>query len=98
MRGIGQLPAPVSATDIPQAGQAVDVTVTVGIEQVRTLRPDPDLAAGMGRVVMQRVNHVLLVFLDKIAITQGGIHSGLAMLVAAGGSAVERIIGFPPGY
>jgi hypothetical protein len=72
---IDQRLASMTATDIPQTGQPIDETIAIGIDQMRTLALDPDPRIGVARVVMQWVNHVLLIFVDQGAIAERGVHS-----------------------
>ena len=65
----------MTATDVPQAGQPVDESISIRIDQMRSFRLHPDAGVGMAGIVMQRVNHVLLVFIDQGAIAERGIHS-----------------------
>jgi len=71
---IDQRLASVSATHVPQTGQSIDKPIAIGIDQVRTLSLDPDPGVGMAGILMQGMNHVLLVFIDQGAITERGIH------------------------
>jgi hypothetical protein len=74
----------VSATHVPQTRQSIDKSIAIGIKQVRTLSLDPDPGIGMTGILMQGMNHVLLVFIDQGAITERGVHRVNSLSVWAG--------------
>ena len=74
-RSIDQWLSAMPETDVPQTGQSIDETVTVGVDQVGPLGLYPDLCIRVCRILVQGMNHVFLIFFDQGAVAEGGIHS-----------------------
>ena len=64
----------MTAAHVPQAGQPVDKPIAIGIDQVRPLGLDLDPGMCVAGIVVQGMNHVLLIFVDQGAVAKGGIH------------------------